>query len=196
MPQVLSIEPQKGIKSGNTLLKITGKHLACGTVVQFQMSGGACQILNTTSTSSGLDVVYCVTPRLANNAQLLNWNKAVKSNLSNRFTAFQLRMDDHSVVLDDSKFKFEYVNDPTIVGVEPERTIASGGVLMTITGKDFDTVQTANIVFTITELLHSSRASPLRSVRNLNDINNFYLNNQSNFYNRLVILRIQRVLNV
>ena len=169
---MLSIEPQKGIKSGNTLLKITGKHLACGTVVQLLMSGGACQILNTTSTTNEIDVVYCVTPRLVNNVQLSNWNKAVKSNLSNRFTAFQLRMDDHSVVLDDSKFKFEYVNDPTIVGVEPERTIASGGVLMTITGKDFDTIQTANIVFSIAELPQSSRASPLRTVRHLNECNN------------------------
>ena len=34
-PQVFAIEPRKGIKSGGTLLKITGKHLSCGSDLKF-----------------------------------------------------------------------------------------------------------------------------------------------------------------
>ena len=35
-PQLMSIEPRKGIKSGGTLLKITGKYLSCGSDQQQQ----------------------------------------------------------------------------------------------------------------------------------------------------------------
>jgi hypothetical protein len=34
-PQVFAIEPRKGIKSGGTILKITGKHLSCGSDLKF-----------------------------------------------------------------------------------------------------------------------------------------------------------------
>lgn len=59
-PHVLSVEPRKGIKSGGTLLRVVGRHLACGASLslKFTSNSGTCQIVNVTTATtsrSGLD---------------------------------------------------------------------------------------------------------------------------------------------
>ena len=49
VPRIVSIEPRKGIKSGGTILKITGKHLSCGSDLKFVIDESPCVIVNTTS---------------------------------------------------------------------------------------------------------------------------------------------------
>jgi len=136
MPQVFSIEPRRGIKSGGSLLKITGKHLSCGSSLTFTMVGSICSIVNVIASPGNdektdpLDYVYCRTP-------------AFNTSYSNS-VHINMRMDDYELTL--NQFKFEYVNDPKIVRFEPERTIASGGLVMTIVGRDFENIQTTSLI--------------------------------------------------
>lgn len=145
-PKVFSVQPQRGIKSGGTLLTITGKHLSCGSSIKFYMANGVCSIINITK-SGDYDIAYCITPKYTNSEQLKSWNKRVGAySLSSPFTAIQMKMDSYSTVLDERRLRFEYVNNPKILSIKPDRTIASGGLLMTIKGNDFENVQTAGLV--------------------------------------------------
>lgn len=148
-PTILSVEPQRGIKSGGTLLTITGQHLSCGSSLQFQMANGICSILNIThSDSTGLDTVLCLTPKYVNAEQVSSWNNQIGSrhSLKSQQTAIRMQMDDYSLVLDEAYFKFEYVSDPKIVDIEPDRSIFSGGLVMSVKGSDFENVQSAMLV--------------------------------------------------
>jgi hypothetical protein len=146
-PQIYSIEPSRGIKSGGTLIKISGRHLYCGSTLTFSMSGGLCEIISIKQSGNhhhhqtdSLDQVFCRTP-------------AFNSNNSNNNNVFiQMRMDDYVVVLD--KFKFEFVNDPKLVSFQPDRTIESGGLTMTIEGRDFEHIQTASLYLTPNLIQH------------------------------------------
>ncbi len=140
-PTVKSIHPQRGIKSGGTLLKLTGEFLACGSSLQIRMAGSVCEIVNMTS-----ETIFCLTPRYTTNERLMAWNREVGSDLKGQFTAIQLRMDDYWTVLDH--IKFEYVSDPKISEIGRDRAIASGGISVRIQGTDFENVQSANLVLT------------------------------------------------
>lgn len=144
---MLSVEPQCGIKSGGTLLTITGKHLSCGSSFDLVMANGPCKILNITKLHSH-DIVYCLTPEYTSNEKLATWNREVGSSLKGQFTAIKLKMDDFSKVLDSHEFKFEYVNNPKVLEIWPDRSIVSGGLVMTILGRDFENVQTTSLVLT------------------------------------------------
>lgn len=154
MPEVLSIEPRKGIKSGGTLLKITGKHLSCGSDLKFIMDGSNCSIINITTQSannnnnenSDVDIVYCRTPPYNPN----DWNQ--------KGTFLQMKMDDYVQSLNETKFKFDYVDDPRIVSIEPDRTIISGGLFMTIKGRDFDTIQSTHLILSPTSIMPNQRS--------------------------------------
>lgn len=75
-PEVLSIEPRKGIKSGGTLLRIVGRNLACGSefTIKFIANAGLCKIVNVTTQRADstyslindvdheVDEIYCRTP--------------------------------------------------------------------------------------------------------------------------------------
>lgn len=144
-PNVTEVEPQRGIRAGGTLLKITGNHLNCGSSVKFLMSGGICSIVNITQTAEN-DIVHCITPKYISTAKMNLWNKQINSRLKNQKSAIQMKMDDYEVVLDEAKFNFEYVNDPKVLEIKPDRTIVSGGLLMIINGQDFKNIQTASLV--------------------------------------------------
>lgn len=122
------------------------------------MANGVCTILNIThSASSGLDTVLCLTPKYVNAEQVSSWNEQIGSarNLKVQQTAIRMRMDDYSLVLDENYFKFEYVSDPKIVDIEPDRSIFSGGLVMTVTGSDFENVQSAVLVLSPINSLHA-----------------------------------------
>ena len=124
------------------------------------MANSICELLNITKAHNH-DTAYCITPKYINNEQLSAWNQQVDSRLKGQTTAIQMRMDDYSLVLAEDRFKFEYVNDPKILSIGPDRTITSGGLLMAIQGRDFENIQTASIVISA---LHGDSNEDLNSV--------------------------------
>lgn len=144
-PQIEWIEPLRGIKSGGAILKIAGKNLKCGSQVdiKFLSIGKSCVILNKYSTNetSTLDIIYCRTPSIDSSQDLSS--------------LIEFQMDDYSQVLDSSKFKFEYVTDPSIDEIQPAKTILSGGLSMKIKGRGFDSVQTVSLILSSVPLSNS-----------------------------------------
>jgi len=106
------------------------------------MAGGICQIVNVTS-----EVVYCLTPGYPSSERLVAWNSEVGSELKGQMTAIQLRMDEYRSV-PGGEVRFEYVSDPKIVEIGPERAIVSGGLVVSVKGSDFENVQAASLVLT------------------------------------------------
>jgi hypothetical protein len=192
-PEIYSIEPRKGIKSGGTLLKIVGKNLACGSDVnvKFLMNSGICKIVNTTShkqraefsTQSSysliddlerrnqldLDELYCRTPAYNQN----EWT----GQKANTQTSLQIKIDDYVQVLNSSKFRFEYVDDPKIVSIDPDSGIMSGGLFMNVKGKGFDSLQATHLI--LSSVPFSSAMSRVNSaeigydIENIKNINIF-----------------------
>jgi hypothetical protein len=173
-PEIISIEPRKGIKSGGTLLKIVGKNLACGSelTIKFISNSGLCQIVNITtitprkedpnrsyslldddSQKESLDEIYCRTPAYNQNEWLMG-GTGQKSTLLQ--TSLQIRLDDYVQIMNSSKFKFEYVDDPRILSVDPDNTIMSGGITMQIRGKGFDSIQAAHLLLSTVPISSAS----------------------------------------
>lgn len=169
----------KGIKSGGTLVKITGKHLSCGSdfSIKFIASGTYCSIVNITTVSSqkqnsndnDYDIVYCKTPVYNQN----EWNQG--NSLSGipvrSVTSIQIKMDEFAYTLPESNFKFEYVDDPKITNIEPDRTILSGGVTLNIKGKDFDLVQSTNLILSPIPITSNNRLYSIDSNDQENNLN-------------------------
>ena len=148
-PRVLSIEPRKGIKSGGTVLTITGHHLACGSELKFSLDESPCLLLNV-SRRQDVDVAYCrtsVAPTQTFNLGLPQPKhqpqaRAVVSYLSMKMDEFSIRLN-HS-----SLFAFEFVDDPRVVSMEPSETIVSGGLALRVHGRGFATLQTVHLIVT------------------------------------------------
>jgi hypothetical protein len=102
------------------------------------------------------DIVYCRTPPYSNIDLNLNNNQA-KNIKSSYFTSLKLKIDDYNYHLNESQYRFEYVEDPKIYSIEPERTITSGGIEMKITGKDFDNAQSIDLILSGSNLLSNHR---------------------------------------
>ena len=147
VPQLVAVEPAKGLKSGGTLLRLTGRHLTCGSRVRIVLGGHLeCSIVNVSAASSQrhLDVVLCRTAAYSPPSSHTTDNAAAAVAAVN----VQVIMDDYASPIDKHTIKFEYVNDPRVTGVEPDRvvTIASGGLVVRLNGSHFDAVQSAHLV--------------------------------------------------
>ena len=127
LPQVASIEPLRGIKSGGTVLKVAGKHLHCGSSVHLLISGRPCAIIDK-KRSGQLDEIYCQAPAFNQSSGLVI-----------------LIMYDYVQLLDEPTFRYEYVDDAKMSMSEPNRTTMSGGVQLTINGVNFDHLQRAEL---------------------------------------------------
>jgi hypothetical protein len=126
-----------------------------------------CTIINMTSNAqsgtnvynnkdNAYDTVYCRTPSYSNIDANLNNNQA-KPIKSGSFTYLKIKMDNYNYYLNESQFRFEYVDDPKIYSIEPESTIASGGIEMKIIGKDFDNAQSINLILSGSNLFSNHR---------------------------------------
>ena len=154
-PEVHHVEPRRGIRSGGTLLKIIGKHLSCGSnfTLKLMPLDQACVIVNVSSIArhqishllfnydsanedSVYDVVYCRTPPAP--IQALSSQRSLNT--------LRIQMDAYTQTLSESLHGFEYVEDPQVTSIKPERTIVSGGLILTVNGHAFDTLQSAHIL--------------------------------------------------
>ncbi len=133
-----SVEPRKGIKSGGTIVKITGKNLLCGSYLEFLIENGKCTILNSTVINN-TEIIQCQTPASR------EWGQ--------KASLLKLKMDNYVKELNEPRFKFLYVDDPLIFGVDSESTISSGGLVLNVKGKDLDTIQNAALVLSTSHLL-------------------------------------------
>lgn len=199
-PDVVSVEPRKGIKSGGTMLRVVGRNLACGAELKIKFTSnmaGSCEIVNTTTTttknrrdgsSNGfayslidgetsaessslrkadeLDEIYCRTPAYSPS----EWTSSSSGSKSTLQTGLLIRMDDYVHVLNVSKFRFEYVEDPRVSSVDPDSAIMSGGITMNIRGREFDSLQSAQLFLSPVPVSPASYSSRLVSASSSSEI--------------------------
>jgi hypothetical protein len=165
------MEPRRGIKSGGTLIKLIGMSLSCGNnlSIKLQPLDLNCSLVNITQARGSelvrsvpfdvsldeiYDVAYCRTPSIINQLNHITTN----SNQRGYQFALQIQMDSFREILNENAFNFEYVDDPKISSIKPDRTIASGGLPVIISGRDFDTLQSTHLILTSRPILANQRA--------------------------------------
>uniref|UniRef100_A0A674E7L2 Plexin-A1 n=2 Tax=Salmo trutta TaxID=8032 RepID=A0A674E7L2_SALTR len=117
-PYFTRVLPSKGPLSGGTRITIEGSHLNAGSAVAVKIGLHPCCF----ERRSAREIV-CVTP-----AGLTPGGTPVM-------------VDINSAELRNPEVKFNYTEDPTILKIEPDWSIASGGTLLTITGTNLATIR-------------------------------------------------------
>ncbi|XP_031564462.1 plexin-A4-like [Actinia tenebrosa] len=135
-PVVKDFNPKKGPESGGSLINITGINLNTGRRIEAWLGKTPCVIdrLKVTDTS-----IPCITQAVSTR---------MRRAVSNESTS-------HDVVVSFDGFfppsppgKFEFKADPVYAGINPDRTFPSGGLKLTVTGENFDSVRIPKIYFT------------------------------------------------
>uniref|UniRef100_A0A665TBD2 Plexin-A1 n=1 Tax=Echeneis naucrates TaxID=173247 RepID=A0A665TBD2_ECHNA len=117
-PYFTRVHPSTGPLSGGTRITIEGSHLNAGSAVSVKIGLHACRF----ERRSGKEIV-CVTP--AGQAP----------------GTTPVMVDINSAELRNPEVKFNYTDDPTILKIEPDWSIASGGTMLTITGTNLATIK-------------------------------------------------------
>uniref|UniRef100_A0A6Q2WZQ9 Plexin-A1 n=1 Tax=Esox lucius TaxID=8010 RepID=A0A6Q2WZQ9_ESOLU len=117
-PYFTRVQPSNGPVSGGTRITIEGSHLNAGSAVAIKIGLHPCRF----ERRSAREIV-CVTP----------------AGLSPGGTP--VMVDINSAELRNPEVKFNYTEDPNILKIEPDWSIASGGTLLTITGTNLATVR-------------------------------------------------------
>ncbi|KAG7229728.1 hypothetical protein INR49_012524, partial [Caranx melampygus] len=117
-PYFTRVHPSTGPLSGGTRITIEGSHLNAGSAVVVKIGLHPCRF----ERRSGKEIV-CVTP----------------AGQSPGTTP--VMVDINSAELRNPEVKFNYTDDPTILKIEPDWSIASGGTLLTITGTNLATIK-------------------------------------------------------
>lgn len=144
IPEILSIEPIRGLRSGGTLLQVTGKHLSCGSSFRLLMSGGQCELVNISS-KIDVDIVYCRVPPAP-----LATDQRFSFLESPSMSKIQLTMDDY--IMNENSFKFEYVSDPQVLLFGPTKTIIAGGIWAQLRGYALDNAQSMSLILSSANL--------------------------------------------
>uniref|UniRef100_A0A4W5JNF3 Plexin-A1 n=1 Tax=Hucho hucho TaxID=62062 RepID=A0A4W5JNF3_9TELE len=113
-PYFTRVQPSKGPLSGGTRITIEGSHLNAGSAVAVKIGLNTCGFERE---------IVCVTP----------------TGLTPGGTP--VMVDINSAELRNPEVKFNYTEDPTILKIEPDWSIASGGTLLTITGTNLATIK-------------------------------------------------------
>ncbi|XP_031423867.1 plexin-A1 [Clupea harengus] len=117
-PYFLRVTPSFGPLSGGTRITIHGIHLNAGSAVAVKIGLNPCNFESRTPRE-----IVCVTP----------------AGLSSGGTP--VMVDINAAELRNPEVKFNYTEDPTILKIEPDWTIASGGTPLTITGTNLATIR-------------------------------------------------------
>ncbi|KAM6980109.1 plexin-A1b [Aplochiton taeniatus] len=117
-PYFSRVLPSSGPVSGGTRITIEGSHLNAGSAVAVKIGLHPCRF----ERRSAKEIV-CVTP----------------AGLSPGHTP--VMVDINAAELRNPEVKFNYTDDPTILKIEPDWSIASGGTLLTITGTNLATIR-------------------------------------------------------
>ncbi|XP_014769592.1 plexin-A1 isoform X1 [Octopus bimaculoides] len=116
-PSLKEITPKKGPKSGGTHVMIHGDHMNAGSRWDIIVGSNPCEVV-----SQNTSVIECVTSAEGS---------ITAADVSVSFGGLLKHLDE----------KFEFVEDPTITMVEPNRSILSGGTTLTVTGTNLNLIQ-------------------------------------------------------
>ncbi|XP_060926482.1 plexin-A1-like [Limanda limanda] len=117
-PYFTRVQPSTGPLSGGTRITIEGSHLNAGSAVAVKIGLHPCLF----ERRSNKEIV-CVTPAGQNSGTT------------------PVMVDINAAELRNPEVKFNYTDDPTILKIEPDWTIASGGTMLTITGTNLATIK-------------------------------------------------------
>ncbi|XP_058855454.1 plexin-A1-like isoform X2 [Acipenser ruthenus] len=121
-PNFYRVNPPRGPLSGGTQITIEGNHLNAGSTVTANIGLHPCRFVRRSAKE-----IVCVTPagQIPGGAPVMvniNWAE-----------------------LRNPEVKYNYTDDPTILRIEPEWSIASGGTSLTITGTNLATIKEPKI---------------------------------------------------
>ncbi|XP_058844772.1 plexin-A1 isoform X2 [Acipenser ruthenus] len=121
-PNFYRVNPPRGPLSGGTQITIEGNHLNAGSTITANIGLHPCRFVRRSAKE-----IVCVTPagQIPGGAPVMvniNWAE-----------------------LRNPEVKYNYTDDPTILRIEPEWSIASGGTSLTITGTNLATIKEPKI---------------------------------------------------
>ncbi|KAK7915393.1 hypothetical protein WMY93_011154 [Mugilogobius chulae] len=117
-PYFSRVHPSSGPLSGGTRITIEGSHLNAGSAVYVKIGLHPCDFER-----RGAKEIVCVTPA------------GLAPGLS------PVMVDINSAELRNPEVRFNYTDDPTILKIEPDWSIASGGTMVTVTGTNLATIK-------------------------------------------------------
>uniref|UniRef100_A0AAR2ISC4 Plexin-A2 n=1 Tax=Pygocentrus nattereri TaxID=42514 RepID=A0AAR2ISC4_PYGNA len=117
-PRVLGLTPGRGPISGGTKVTIMGEHLDSGSSVHVRFGNETCEFYR----RSANEIVCFSAPSTYEEGSVEVRVNVDRAELS-------------------SKLSFEYIEDPTVLRIEPEWSITSGHTTLTVTGTNLDVVQ-------------------------------------------------------
>ncbi|XP_052415262.1 plexin-A1b [Carassius gibelio] len=112
------VQPSYGPISGGTRITIHGSHLNSGSAVSIKIGLNSCRFQRRSARE-----IVCVTP----------------AGLGTGGTP--VMVDINAAELRNPEVKFNYTEDPSILKIEPDWSIASGGTLLTVTGHNLVSVR-------------------------------------------------------
>ncbi|KAM9429342.1 plexin-A1-like [Salvelinus alpinus] len=121
-PFFTRVLPAQGPLSGGTRITIEGNHLNAGSSVSVNIGRHLCHFKKRNSRE-----IVCMTP----------------AGLTPGSTPVMVDID--SAELRNPEVKYNYTDDPTILRIEPDWSIASGGTLLTISGTNLATIREPKI---------------------------------------------------
>uniref|UniRef100_A0A4W5PK84 Plexin-A1 n=1 Tax=Hucho hucho TaxID=62062 RepID=A0A4W5PK84_9TELE len=121
-PFFTRVQPAQGPLSGGTRITIEGNHLNAGSSVSVNIGRHLCHFKKRNSRE-----IVCVTP----------------AGLTPGSTPVMVDID--SAELRNPEVKYNYTDDPTVLRIEPDWSIASGGTLLTISGTNLATIREPKI---------------------------------------------------
>uniref|UniRef100_A0A8C2EA61 Plexin A1a n=1 Tax=Cyprinus carpio TaxID=7962 RepID=A0A8C2EA61_CYPCA len=121
-PYFTRVQPFQGPLSGGTRITIEGNHLNAGSSVEVNIGRHSCHFKKRSSKE-----IVCVTPAGVNAGST------------------PVMVDIDSAELRNPEVKFNYTEDPTILKIDPDWSIASGGTLLTISGTNLATIKEPKI---------------------------------------------------
>ncbi|XP_028824338.1 plexin-A1-like [Denticeps clupeoides] len=121
-PFFTRVVPVQGPLSGGTRVTIEGSHLNAGSAVSVSVGRQPCLFERRSSKE-----IICTTP----------------AGLTTGSTSVTVDID--SAELRNPEVKFNYTDDPTVLRIDPDWSIASGGTLLTISGTNLATIKEPKI---------------------------------------------------
>lgn len=122
-PEITSISPEIGPKSGGSALTIKGNHLDIGSSARVEIGTEHCVIIGKRRENE----IICRTTRAGGPKRV-----KVKLNV------------DKEEIMGDNIF-YQYVADPIITNITPTCSLAAGGIKVTVSGTNLHSIQIAKI---------------------------------------------------
>ncbi|XP_072222782.1 plexin-A1-like isoform X1 [Leuresthes tenuis] len=121
-PYFARIQPSQGPISGGTRVTIEGSYLNAGSYVSVSIGPQPCHFKRRNARE-----IVCITP----------------AGLAPGASSVLVDIDDAE--LRNAEVKFNYTEDPTVLRIEPDWSIASGGTLLTVSGTNLATIREPKI---------------------------------------------------